>query len=39
MALDTAKIPIASLSVYQKETQDLILDFKKVLLGTISKSC
>ena len=29
MALDTAKIPIASLSNYQKETKDLILDFKK----------
>ena len=29
MALDTAKLPIASLSVYQQETQDLILDFKK----------
>tara|TARA_A100001011_G_C14249027_1_gene816996 strand:+ start:938 stop:1558 length:621 start_codon:yes stop_codon:yes gene_type:complete len=29
MALDTAKIPIANLSVYQKETQNLILDFKK----------
>ena len=29
MALDTAKIPIASLSTYQKETKDLILDFKK----------
>ena len=33
MALDTAKIPIASLSVYQQETQDLILDFKKSFIG------
>ena len=29
VALDTTKIPIASLSEYQQETQDLILDFKK----------
>ena len=32
MALDTAN-PIASLSVYQQETQDLILDFKKSFIG------
>ena len=29
MALDTAQIPAESLVIYQKQTKDLILDFKK----------
>ena len=29
IALDTTQIPSQSLTIYQKQTQDLILDFKK----------